>query len=338
MSEALLSSAPSVSLHRCDGHHVRGDQRPEIDVRDHADVGDRRLEGAERTEARHGERVLVLRDERALIQHEAGGREHRLAVGRFFDPRGDLPEPPGDPHSAVQRVGLVEHGRREHRDAKIGRVGELQDVILETEPQVLGLIEDGCLWRGVRVREGRLARRARLGRGAPPWVAAPHEVPAIEVVVGVERRPGLLRRGHTRIEFPVAGALEVHQRGPVDVHGGRGGEPAIRVEHDREMRVRQIPELPIAERPRNRHRNPEEVRVVSRQCHGRLLASPSVCRFSLSRADVGAPPARRPPVRGPARSRRRPRRPRRVRREGAQPPPHRSAPGTRPSRTRQALR
>ena len=57
------------------------------------------------------------------------------------------------------------------------------------------------------------SRRA-LRRRTPPRIATAHEVPAIEVVVGVHGRSGLVGWREQRVEVPVAGAGKILQRAP----------------------------------------------------------------------------------------------------------------------------
>ena len=224
------------------------------------DVGDRRLERAERAQPGDGGGARV--DELGLIEDESGGGQHGVAVLRGLGPRGDLPEATGDQDAAVRRIGLLEHRPGEHRYPLIGRVGELEHVVLEPHPEVLRLVEHRCLRRRVRVHEGRLGRSARLRERSPSGVAPTHQVAPVEVVVGIHRRAGLLGGRHARVEVPVARSRQILQGAPVDVDPRHGGEAPDRVEDHREAQVGQRGEPVQAPGLRHPDRDIEEVGVV----------------------------------------------------------------------------
>jgi hypothetical protein len=220
------------------------------------------LERAERPEPGDGGDGAEI-DQLALVQHEARGGERAAGACIRLDPRGDLPEAERNPDAAIRRIRIGEHRRGEHRHALIGRVRVLQHVILESDPQVFRLVEHRRLRSRVRVDEGRLCRGPRFGRGSPPGIAAPHQMSAVEVVVGVDGGSGLRRCRHARVQIPVARAGKILQRAPVDVHAGHRGQPSSFVERHREAEVGQVDQLLRAPGVRHPDRDPQEVRVVT---------------------------------------------------------------------------
>ncbi len=180
---------------------------------------------------------LARVDEGCLVDDEAHGGEHPVVVGAGV-PRRDLPESQRHLDAAVRRIGLTEHRGGEHAEPLPVRGRVLEHVVFEAEPELFRLVEARRLRGGVRVVEGVGVGPRRDRRLAPHRVAAAHEVPAVEIVAGVDRRAGLPVGGDAVVEPPlVAAAIEVEQRRPVDVDAGGAREAAGGVEHHREVHV-----------------------------------------------------------------------------------------------------
>ena len=127
-----------------------------------------------------------------------------------------------------------------------------------------------------------------------PGIAAADEVPAVEVVGGVDGRAGLRALRHARVELPVAGAREIVEPGAVDVDSGHRGEAPDRVQADREVRVGEGDGLRVAEGHRQRHLHRQERRVIADGdgCRVQGIMSPSCrgirCRTRCARLSVAS--------------------------------------------------
>ncbi len=116
---------------------------------------------------------------RALVEHEPGGGEARVRP-----PGRDLPEPQGHPDAAVGRIVPVEHRRGEHRQSLIGALGVGEHVVLQAEPELLGLVEAGRLGAALCRRTSRRGIPGIVGTPTPDRDA--DEVAAVEIVAAVD--------------------------------------------------------------------------------------------------------------------------------------------------------
>jgi hypothetical protein len=126
----------------------------------------------------------------------------------------------------------------------------LEHVVFEPHPQLPRLVESRRLRRRVREAERVGVRPIRDIRSTPYRVIAPHQVPAVEVVVRIDVGPRLVLRRDALVEPPPVVARNLHEPGAVDVHSGDRGEASRRVQHDREVLV---VELDGCRSPRLRH-------------------------------------------------------------------------------------
>ncbi len=115
-------------------------------------------------------------------------------------------------------------------------------MVFEAEPELFRLVKGSGLRGGVGVGEGVVIRSPGCHCVAPDWVLAPDEVPAVEVVSGVDGFPGLFIKRDTRVEVPVVTSLNGNEVISVDIDTGRGRdrEAPRRVEEHTEMCIRQV--------------------------------------------------------------------------------------------------
>jgi hypothetical protein len=138
----------------------------------------------------------------------------------------------------------------------------LLQVVLAAQPQLHALVELGRLRCGVRVVEGVRVGLLGLGDAVTPDGRRPsHQVPAVEVVPGVDPLPRLLVRGKPGVQPPVDSCpVQVHEFLAVDPDTGDGGQALVQAHQHREVRVRQQGCLDTS-KGRQRHGLAEEVLV-----------------------------------------------------------------------------
>ena len=89
------------------------------------------------------------------------------------------------------------------------------------------------------------------------------EVPAVEVVSGVDALPSLFVERYPRVEVPVVASVNGNELIPIDVDAGRECEAPRRVEERGEMCVGQFTNQGSGGRSREWQRDLEEIGVVS---------------------------------------------------------------------------
>ena len=113
-------------------------------------------------------------------------------------------------------------------------------MVLEAEPELFRLVKGSGLRGGVGVGEGIVIRSPGCRRVAPDRVQAADEVPAVEVVSGVDALPGLFVKRDPRVEMPALASVNGNEAIPVDVDAGRDREAPRGVEEHGEMCVEQF--------------------------------------------------------------------------------------------------
>ena len=102
------------------------------------------------------------------------------------------------------------------------------------------MVEGSGLRGGVGVGDGIVIRLPGCRLVAPDGVLAPDEMPAVEIVSGVDGLSGLFANRDTRVEVPVVTSVNVNELIAVDVDAGRDREASRGVQEHGEMCVGQF--------------------------------------------------------------------------------------------------
>lgn len=135
---------------------------------------------------------------------------------------------------------------------------------LQAQPQFQALVELRRLRCRVRVVERVFVRLGCLGPAVAPDGGGPSDqVPAVDVIAGVDPLSCLLVLVESRIQPPVdAGTVQVHEFAAVNAQCCHGRETLVEAHQHREVGVRQE-DCPGPGQCRNGYGNAQEVLVVA---------------------------------------------------------------------------